>query len=242
MAGTGTIVNTGAVIIGSLVGLFFKRRISEKMNEVLMQALALCTMAVGLVGIVQGGTEIAEGGLASRNTLIMILGMVIGTILGQAIDIDRRLNSFGNFLQGRLAKSGGGDFSRAFVTATLTVCVGAMAIVGSLNDGLNHDPSVLLAKSVLDCVICMIFGSTLGIGTVFAAAPLFLYQGGITLFASFLQPLLTDAVIAQMTLIGSVLIMGIGFNFVYRPQLKLANMLPAVFIPPIWYGITALIK
>ncbi len=223
-------------MLGCLIGLFFKRLISEKMNETLMQALALCTMAVGITGLVQGGMELAGTELASRNTLVMIVSMVLGTIAGEAIDIDRQLDSLGNFLQKKV--SGSGDFSRGFVTATLTVCVGAMAIVGSLNDGLRHDPSVLFAKSILDFVICIIFSSTLGIGAMFAAVPLFLYQGGITLFAKVLEPLLTDAVISQMTFIGSVLIMGIGFNFIYKPRLKLANMLPAVFVPLVWYGIT----
>ncbi|MGN1097355.1 MAG: DUF554 domain-containing protein [Clostridia bacterium] len=240
MAGIGTIINSAAVVLGCLIGLFFKRLISEKMNTALMQALALCTMSVGIVGVIQGGMEIAESGLSSRYTLIMILSMVIGTIIGEAVDIDRRLDSLGNFLQNKFSSGESGDFSRGFVTATLTVCVGAMAIVGSLNDGLNHDPSVLIAKSILDFVICIIFASTLGIGAMFSTVPLFLYQGGITLFASFLKPLLTDAVIAQMTFIGSVLIMGIGFNFVYKPRLRLANMLPAVFVPLVWYGITRL--
>lgn len=241
MTGIGTIVNAAAVVGGCAIGLFFKKLISDKMNTTLMQALALCTIAIGLVGIVQGGVEVAKEGLSSRYTLVMILSMVTGTFIGETADIEKRLDSLGDFFQKKVASGGEGDFSRGFVTATLTVCVGAMAIVGSLNDGLLHDPSVLYAKSVLDFVICIIFASTLGIGAMFSAIPLFLYQGGITLFAGFLEPLLTDAAVAQMTLIGSVLIMGIGFNFVYKPRLRLANMLPAVFIPVIWYALSAII-
>lgn len=241
MTGLGTIVNTAALIAGCLIGLFFKQLISEKLNTTLMQAIALCTMATGITGIVQGGMEIAGSGLGGRYTLMMILSMVIGTVIGETIDIDRRLDSLGNFLQEKLA-SGSGDFSRGFVTATLTVCVGAMAIVGSLNDGLRHDPTLLYTKSILDFVICIIFASTLGIGAMFAAIPLFLYQGGITLFAEILEPLLSDAVVAQMGFIGSVLILGIGLNFIYKPRLRLANMLPAVFIPPVWYAIVILVE
>lgn len=240
MIGSGTIVNSAAVVAGCLVGLFFKRIISEKLNTTLMQALALCTMATGITGIVQGGMEIAKDELSGRYALMMILSMVIGTVIGETIDIDRRLDSLGNILQKRFS-SGGGDFSRGFVTATLTVCVGAMAIVGALNDGLRHDPALLYTKSILDFTICIIFASTLGIGAMFSAIPLLLYQGGITLFAGVLEPLLSDAVVAQMGFIGSVLILGIGFNFIYQPRLRLANMLPAVFIPPVWFAIMNLL-
>ena len=242
MIGLGTIVNSAAVVAGCLVGLVFKRLISEKLNTTLMQALALCTMATGITGIVQGGMEAAKGELSGRYALVMILSIVIGTIIGETIDIERRLDSLGNILQKRFSSGGDGDFSRGFVTTTLTVCVGAMAIVGSLNDGLSHDPTLLYTKSILDFTICIVFASTLGIGAMFAAVVLFLYQGGITLFAGVLEPLLSDAVVSQMGLIGSVLIMGIGFNFIYKPRLRLANMLPAVFIPPVWFAIMSLVN
>ncbi len=238
----GTLVNAAAIIVGCLIGLLFKRLISEKLNNVLMQALALATMAMGLVGIVQGGMEITGGGLGGRYSLIMILSLVIGTLIGEAIDIDRRLNSLGKILEARLSAGASGDFSRGFVTATLTVCVGAMAIVGALNDGLRHDPALLYAKSILDFTICVVFASTLGIGVMFSAGALLLYQGGITVFARFLEPLLPEAVVAQMGFIGSVLILGIGLNFIYQPRLRLANMLPAVFVSPVWYGIVTLVE
>ena len=241
MIGLGTIVNSAAVVVGCLVGLFFKRIISEKLNTTLMQALALCTMTTGITGIVQNGMEIAEGELGGRYTLMMILSIVIGTLIGETIDIERWLESLGNFLQKRFSSGDSGDFSRGFVTTTLTICVGAMAIVGALNDGLRHDPTLLYTKSILDFTICVVFASTLGIGAMFAAVPLFIYQGGITLFAGALEPLLGNAVVAQMGFIGSVLIFGIGLNFIYKPRLRLANMLPAVFIPPVWYGIMSLL-
>ncbi len=235
----GTTINAAAIIAGCGIGLIFKKLISDKLNAALMQALALCTMAVGLLGVFQDGMTIAEGALTQQHTLVMILSMVLGTIVGEAIDIDRRLESLGDRLSAKFS-SGSGSFSQGFVTATLTVCVGAMAIVGSLADGLRHDPSILITKSILDFVICIIFASTLGLGAMFSAVPLLLYQGGITLFASFLKPLLTEAGIAQMGFIGSLLIVGIGFNFVYKPRLRLANMLPAVFMPLLWHGITTI--
>lgn len=238
----GTLVNAAAIVAGCLIGLFFKRLISEKLNTALMQALALCTMATGITGIVQGGTEIVKSGLSGRYSLMMILSLVIGTVLGEAVDIDRRLEGLGGRLETQFSSGGGGDFSRGFVTATLTVCVGAMAIVGALNDGLRHDPTLLYTKSILDFTVCIIFASTLGVGAIFSAGALLVYQGGITVFARFLEPLLPAAVVDQMSFIGSVLILGIGFNFIYKPRLRLANMLPAVFVPPVWYGIVMLVK
>lgn len=242
IAGTGTIVNSAAIIIGCLIGLFFKKLISEKMNTALTHALGLCTISLGIVGVIQGGIKIADGAMASRNTMVMIVSMVIGTIIGELIDIDLRLDRLGRAVERRFSAESGGRFSRGFVTATLTVCVGAMAIVGALNDGLRHDPSVLFAKSVLDFAVCIIFASTLGIGVIFSAVSVAVYQGLITVFASLLEPLLTDTVVTQMSFIGNVLIMGIGLNFLYKPKIKLANMLPSIFVPVVWYAVTYFIN
>ncbi len=241
VAGVGTLVNSAAIAVGCLIGLLFKKLISEKMSEGIMHALGLCTMSLGIVGIVCGGTKLAGEELSSRDTMVMIVSIVLGTIIGELIDIDLRLDKLGRIVEKRFSAESGGSFSRGFVTATLTVCVGAMAIVGALDDGLRHDPSVLFAKSALDFVICIIFASTLGIGALFSAVSVFVYQGAITLLASFLEPLLTDAVITQMSLIGNVLIFGIGLNFIYKPRIKLANMLPSIFIPIIWYGVEAFV-
>lgn len=238
--GIGTVVNSAAIVLGCLIGLVFKKLISDKMNEGLMHALGLCTISIGIAGAVQGGMYIADSGLASRHTMVMIISMVIGTVIGELADIDRRLDALGKSVESRFAAGSGGSFSRGFVTATLTVCVGAMAIVGSLEDGLMHNPSVLFSKSVLDFVICIIFASTLGVGAMFSAVSVAVYQGAITLFASLLQPLLTDAVVTQMSFIGNILIMGIGLNFIYKPRIKLANMLPAVFVPVVWHALTSL--
>ena len=240
--GIGTAANTAAIVLGCLIGLVFKKLISDKMNDGLMHALGLCTVSIGMIGAIQGGMDIADSGLSSRYTMVMIISMVIGTVIGEAIDIDKRLDDLGKSVESKVAAGSGGNFSRGFVTATLTVCVGAMAIVGSLEDGLMHNPSVLFSKSILDFVICIIFASTLGIGAMFSAVSVAVYQGGITLFASLLQPLLTDAVVTQMSFIGNILIMGIGLNFIYKPRIKLANMLPAVFVPVVWHIIESLIR
>lgn len=237
IAGIGTLVNAAAIVAGCFIGLIFKRLISEKMNSGIMHALGLCTMSLGLAGIICAGTELVGDGLSSRGTMVMIVSIVVGTIVGELIDIDLRLDNLGKAVEKRFAAESSGSFSRGFVTATLTVCVGAMAIVGALDDGLRHDPSVLFAKSVLDFVICIIFASTLGIGAMFSAVSVLVYQGLITLFASLLEPLLTDTVVTQMSFVGNILIFGIGLNFIYKPRIKLANMLPSVFVPIIWYAL-----
>ncbi len=237
MAGLGTIVNVIAVAGGCVLGLLFKRLISEKMNEMLTQALALGTIAIGITGIVQGGIALSDSGLSSRYTLVMLLSLVIGTFLGQLIDIDRRLEALGQAVEKKLVACGNGDFSRGFVAATLTFCVGSMAVVGALNDGLSQNPDMLFAKSVLDFTASIVYASALGAGALFSVIPLGLYQGGITLFASFLKPFLTETAISQMSFIGSILIMGIGLSFVYKPKLRLANMLPALIIPFVWQAI-----
>lgn len=234
----GTLVNAVLIIVGSLIGLLFKKAVPEKLKTSLIQALALCTIAIGLTGIVQGGLAVAKEGLSTRFTMVMIMSMIFGTLIGELIDIDSKLNKFGDFLQSKLSSGENSYFAQGFVTATLTFCVGSMAIVGSLNDGIMHDPSVLIAKGALDGVLSVVYASTLGIGALFSFIPVAIYQGLITLFASALAPFLTDTVISQMSLVGSLLILGIGFNFVYKPKLKLANMLPAAFIPLIWYIIT----
>lgn len=241
MPGLGTIVNIGAVLLGSAVGLLFRRMIPEKLKATLMQALALSTLCVGLTGTISGALEIAEGGLSSRYTLMMILSMVIGTLIGETIDIEHQLDRFGAFCQKKLVHSDTSTFAEGFVTASLVYCVGSMAIVGSLNDGILHKPDILFAKSALDGVISIVFASTLGIGVMFSILSVALYQGSLTAAAALLSPFLTDAVITQMSFIGSLLILGIGFNFIYKPHLKVGNMLPAMFVPLVWYVIQSIV-
>jgi len=241
ITGIGTIVNIAAVAGGCFVGLFAKKLISEKIKAGIVSGLSLATMAIGLTGVVTNGITIAEGGLSSQFTLLMIISIALGTALGSAIDIEKRLDDFGEFCQRKFTKgSTDSRFAEGFVSASLLFCVGSMAIMGALNDGISHDPNILFAKSILDCIMAMVYASTFGIGTLLSVASLLIYQGGITLCASFVAPFLTDEVIAQMGLIGNLLIMGIGFNFVYTPKYKVGNMLPAIFIPFVYFIIKSL--
>lgn len=236
MPGIGTIVNVILVLAGSAIGLLLKRAIPERLKESMVQALALATMTIGITGIITASSAIKDDGtLTSKYIIMMVICMAAGTFIGELINIERRLDNMGQFFERKFASDENSTFAQGFVTASLVFCVGSMAILGSLNDGIMHDPTILITKSLLDMVMSVVFASTLGIGVMFSIFTITLYQGLITLCASLISPFLTAEVVAQMSFIGSILIMGIGFNFLYRPKLKLANMLPAMFLPLVWY-------
>lgn len=236
MAGTGTFINAILVIIGSLIGLLLKKAIPERLKTSMVQALALATFTIGLTGIITAAcTASNEGLLTSNYTIMMVLSLAIGTFIGELLNIDAHLENLGAFFQKKFSHSESTTFAQGFVTASLVFCVGSMAILGALNDGIFHDPTILITKSLLDAIMSVVFASTLGIGVMFSAVTVIVYQGIITLCASFISPFLTTQVISQMSLVGSILIMGIGLNFLYKPALRLSNMLPSMFMPLIWY-------
>lgn len=227
MKGFGTIINVLAVIAGSLIGLTLKGGISKRFQDTLMQVLGLSTIFIGVSGAMKGLLTVVNGAVDTQNTMVMIVSMVAGAACGEAIDIEQKLENFGTWIKDKI-KSDNSRFVEGFVTASLVICVGAMAVVGSLQDGLTGDNSMLLAKSILDFVIVIIFASTLGVGVVFSALPLGIYQGFITMFAGVIEPALTETAILNMSFIGSILIFGIGINLCFNKKLKVGNMLPAL--------------
>lgn len=220
----GTVVNVIAILAGTLVGLIIKKGLSEKMADTLMKGLGLCTLFLGISGSLKG-----------ENSLILIVSMVVGTLIGEGIDLEDKLKKLGDFLESRFKSKDGKSVSIAegFVTASLLFCVGAMAIVGSLQSGLTGNHEMLFSKAMLDCVAAIIFASTLGIGVACSAAFVFLYQGTITLLASWIAPFLTEQVIAEMTCTGSVIIIGLALNMLGVTKLKVMNYVPAIFVPVI---------
>lgn len=220
----GTFVNAGAILAGSLAGLLLKKGIPEKMNDAIMKGVALCVLYIGL-----------DGCLTGTNALITILSMVLGAILGCLLDLDERLASLGKFLE-RLLQSGSGSLANGFVTASLLFCVGAMAVVGSLQSGLTGDHTTLFAKSLLDGITSIVFAASLGVGVALSAAAVLLYQGAITLLAQALSPVLSEFVIAEMTCVGSLLIIALGLNMLGVTKIKVMNYVPAIFLViPICY-------
>ncbi|MEJ2477422.1 MAG: DUF554 domain-containing protein [Desulfobacterales bacterium] len=218
----GTIVNTVSIIAGSLIGLLFRGGISEKYNRTMMQAIGL---AVVLIGI--------KTALKTDAILIVILSLAIGGILGELLGIEDRLELLGNWIGKRLSKDSTG-IARGFVSASLLFCVGAMAIVGSMESGLSGDHLTLFAKSILDGLSSVFCASTLGIGVIFSAASVFVYQGLITMTASFLGQFLVPDVVSQMSAIGGLLILAIGIGLLEIKKIKVGNILPAIFIPLIY--------
>ena len=235
---TGTLVNAAAILVGSLLGMLLtwlaghfstllpagSTLLAERLKTIIMQGVALCVMYLGISGCLEG-----------NNSLIAILSMVLGALIGELLDLDKRMRSLGDWVQKRtehLVTNGRqASISEGFVTASLLFCVGAMAIVGALQDGLTGDHSTLFAKSLLDGISSIVFGASLGLGVAFSAVAILLYQGSISLMASFLQPYLGDAVIAEMTCVGSLLIVALSLNMLGLTKIKVMNLVPAIFLP-----------
>jgi uncharacterized membrane protein YqgA involved in biofilm formation len=218
----GTIVNTVAIIAGSLIGLLFKGSIPEKYGKTIMHAIGLAVILIGL-----------KAALKTDDILIIIISLAIGSVIGELLRIEDQLERLGKGL-GRLVSRDNDGVAKGFVTASLIYCVGAMAIVGALESGLSGNHQTLFAKSLLDGIGSILFASTLGIGVLFSAVSVFLYQGAITLAASTLKPFLIPGVVAQMSAVGGLLILAIGINLLEIKKLKIGNMLPAIFIPLIY--------
>ena len=237
MIGLGTISNCATIAAGATLGVILKGGLPRRFETTILQALGLCTFFIGIGGAVSGLLTVANGTVGTQHTMLLVLSLVLGAVAGEALDIETRLNSFGAWCQNRFSGGGDGQFVQGFVTASLLFCVGAMAIVGALEDGLNGDPSILIAKAVLDGVSSVIFAASLGRGVYLSILPLAVYQGGITLLARFIRPWLTDALISQVSCIGSVLIFAIGFNLMFDKKVKVGNLLPAVLMPVVFFAL-----
>ncbi|RKD29047.1 DUF554 domain-containing protein [Thermohalobacter berrensis] len=224
----GTIVNSLSIMFGGILGTVFKNGLKDKYKDTVMQGISMAVIVIGLMGA-----------LESKNILLVIGSLVIGSLLGEWIDIEDKLNSFGNFIENKIGRKKS-NFSKGFVTASLIYCVGAMAIVGALESGLTGNHETLFAKSILDGISSIIFASTLGIGVAFSALSVFIYQGFITITASLVKTFLTDPVINEMSAVGGILIMGIGINILEIKKIKIGNMLPSIFIPVFYYGLVLL--
>ena len=217
-----TFVNCGVIIVGCIIGLFIKGGIPERFNKIIMNGLALCAMFIGFSGALEG-----------NNTIITIVSMALGALVGELIDIDKWLNKLGETIQKKLDKGNGKEsrIAEGFVNASLLYCVGAMSIVGALQAGLSGNYDTIYAKTVLDGVSSVIFSASMGIGVIFSSVTVLLYQGGITLCASFLSGILSQAVIAEMTAVGSLMIVGLGLNLLEVTDIKIANLLPGILVP-----------
>lgn len=227
----GTLINCAAIILGSALGLFLRRGMKDSVSKTVMQGIGLSVILIGLMGAIK-----------TSNTLLVILSMVIGGVIGALIDIDARMNRLGAYAQKKLSRGDdpNNTFAKGFVTASLVYCVGAMAVVGALDSGIRGDHSTLIAKAMLDGVSAIVFSSSLGIGVMLSAVPVLLYQGAIALLGNAIAPLLSDVVITEMSAVGGLLIAAIGINMLLDKDIKVANLLPAILIPFLYYPIAGL--
>ncbi len=233
MHGLGTIVNVAAIVVGGLVGLLGGRRIPERLQKTLMSAMGVSVLFVGVSGALSQMLR-AEGGALTVQGTMMILSLAIGAVLGELLDLEDRMERFGAWLKVKTKSESDGGFIGAFVTASLTVCIGAMAIVGSIQDGILGDHATLFAKAVLDLVIIMVMTASMGKGCIFSAIPVGILQGSVTLLARLLQPVFTDAALSNLSLVGSVLVFCVGLNLVWGKKIRVANLLPSLIVSVVW--------
>lgn len=234
MHGLGTIINTIAILVGGFIGLFVKKGINQKLLDSVMRAIGVAVMFVGISGALTGLLKIDSGTLNTSGTMLMIISLILGTFIGELLKIEDKLESIGEKLKSKVKVKDGTNFVEGFVTTTLIFCVGAMAIVGSIQDGLTGDYTMLAAKSILDGIMALIIASTMGVGALFSAIPVAIYQGSITILAEFISPILSQELILNLSYIGSTLIFCIGVNQLFGKKIKTGNMLPALLIPVIY--------
>ena len=234
MPGLGTIINTAAIIIGGLLGLLFKNILSERMEDTLLKANGVCVLFIGIGGTMQHMLKLSDGALETAGSMMLIICFVLGSIVGELLDLEGLFERFGAWLRKKTHNESDSGFLSAFIHATLTVCIGAMAIVGSIQDGMLGDSSLLCAKAALDAVIILVMTASMGKGCIFSAIPVAILQGSITLLARVIAPVMTDAVIANLSYTGSVLIFCVGLNLVWGKKIRVANMLPTLIFAALY--------
>lgn len=230
MIGLGTIINCGAILVGGLFGLLFGRFLKEEMQSSLTKTCGIATMFIAIAGALESMLNIEQNALVSTGSLLIVGCLALGTFIGELLNIERVFERFGEWLKHKTGNAKDNRFIEAFVTASLTVCIGAMAIVGSIEDGMTGDYSILATKAILDLIIIMVMTCSLGKGSIFSAIPVGILQGSITLLARFVSPIMTPLALSNLSMVGSILIFCVGVNLVWGKKLRVANMLPAVLL------------
>ena len=222
-AGLGTLINVAGIIVGGLIGLFGGKFLTEKIQRTLRDGCALTVIFLG-----------ADGALKNLDAMLFVASLIGGGLIGELLDIDGKFERLGIFLRERSGNDGDTKFVDAFVTASLTVCVGAMAVIGAINDRLLHDATVLTVKAALDLIIILVMTASLGKGCIFSFVSVGIFQGALTLLAGFLEPFMTETALANLSSVGNVLIFAIGVNLLFDKKISVANMLPALIIACVW--------
>lgn len=230
MFGLGTIINVAAIVIGGLLGALFGKLLKEQHQDALCKICGICTLFIGISGALEGMLTVTDGKVQSGGSLLIIGCLAIGTFVGELLDLEGLLERFGNWLKIKTGNSKDKTFVEGFVTASLTVCIGAMAVVGAIEDGLTGDYSILLTKSILDLIIILVMTGSMGKGCAFSAIPVGIFQGTFTVLAVLIKPIITAAAMANLSLVGSILIFCVGVNLVWGKKVRVANMLPSIVL------------
>ncbi|MDE6031006.1 MAG: DUF554 domain-containing protein [Oscillospiraceae bacterium] len=240
MPGLGTIINAAAIVVGGLCGLLFGRFLKERCQDTLQKTCGVCVLFIGIGGALEGMLTVEGASVSSGGTMLIIGCLALGALAGELINIEGLFERFGEWLKIKTGNAKDKGFVNGFVTASLTVCIGAMAIVGAIQDGILGDYSVLFAKAVLDFIIIMVMTCSLGKGCIFSAIPVAVLQGAVTALSRFIKPIMTDAALANLSLIGSILIFCVGINLVWDKKIRVANLLPAIIfaVAAAFVGIT----
>lgn len=234
MIGLGTLINVGGILLGGLLGALFGKAINVRIQETLMKATGLCVIFLGIGGTIEKMMTVTESGLTSGGTMMIIGSFAIGSLIGEILNIEKHLEHFGEWLKEKTKNDRDTKFVDGFVNTSLTVCIGAMAVVGAIQDGIAGDYSVLAAKAVLDLIIVIIMTTSMGKGCIFSAIPVAVFQGCITILSRFIEPWMTEQALANLSLTGSMLIFCVGVNLIWEKKFKVANMLPSIVIAVIW--------
>ncbi len=234
MIGLGAIINTLAVIAGSAIGMFLKKGLRENIQKALMSGCGVATIFIGIAGTLQGMITVSDGAIETGGSMLLIFSLTLGSLLGELINVEKRMDSLGNRLKRLFHAEKDSRFVDGFVNTSLVICVGAMAIVGSIQDGLNGDASMLTAKAILDFVLCVVFASTYGLGVMCSAIPILVYEGAMTVAAHFAGNFISEALIGYLSYVGSALIFCVGANVAFGNKFKVGNMLPSLLIPVIY--------
>lgn len=234
MIGLGTIINVAGILAGGLGGLLFGKKLTKRFQDTLMCANGVCVLFIGISGCLKEMYSITDSGLEAGGTMMMIVCFALGALLGECLNLEKRIEQFGEWLKRKTGSEEDASFVSGFVTASFTVCIGAMAVVGSVQDGTVGDYSILSAKAVLDLIIIMIMTASFGKGCLFSAIPVAIFQGCITLLATFIEPILTPQALSNLSFTGNILIFCVGINLIWGPKVKVANLLPTIVLAVLW--------
>lgn len=230
MIGLGTLINTAGIVAGGIAGHFFGKYLSERHQDTLSTTCGVSVLFIGIAGAMEGMMKIEGTSLTSGRSMFVVICLALGALIGESINIEGWFERFGEWLKIKTGNAKDKDFVNGFVTASLTVCIGAMAIVGAIQDGILGDYSILAIKTILDLIIIMVMTCSMGKGCVFSAIPVFVFEGGITLLSRFIKPIMTDEALFNLSLIGSILIFCVGLNLVWGKKVRVANLLPAIVL------------